>query len=256
MKDLPQRPRKVAAGNWKMNGTRAALDQLDRVAAAARSLPEITSVICPPAPLLSPAIRPGLCIGGQDCHTDAAGAHTGEISAEMLRDAGANHVILGHSERRTKHGENDALISSKMAAAWHAGLTAILCIGESETAYARGDTLDVLLVQLRGSLPDGATPENTIVAYEPVWAIGTGQTPTPREIASVHRFIRNWLDARFERGCEISLLYGGSVTPDNAAEIFATEDVDGALVGGASLRAENFVPIMTTLARQESRHDF
>ena len=243
-------PRKLAAGNWKMNGTLAALDQLDGMAAAAEGA-SCDVLICPPALLIHPMIaRVGagdLLIGGQDCHAAAQGAHTGDIAAPQLRDAGATHVILGHSERRADHGETDALVRAKAQAAHQAGLVAVICLGETEAQRDAGATLDVIATQLAGSVPDGATAANTVIAYEPVWAIGTGRTPTTAQIAEVHALLRERLTARLEDGADVALLYGGSVKPTNASEIFAIAHVNGALVGGASLKAADFVPIITAL---------
>ncbi|MCG6112539.1 MAG: triose-phosphate isomerase [Paracoccus sp.] len=243
-------PRKLAAGNWKMNGTLAALDQLDGMAAAAEDA-SCDVLICPPALLIHPMIaRVGagdLLIGGQDCHAATQGAHTGDIAAAQLRDAGATHVILGHSERRADHGETDALVRAKAQAAHQAGLVAVICLGETEAQRDAGATLDVIATQLAGSVPDGATAANTVIAYEPVWAIGTGRTPTTDQIAEVHALLRDRLTARLEDGADVALLYGGSVKPTNAAEIFAIAHVNGALVGGASLKAADFVPIITAL---------
>ena len=206
-------------------------------------------LICPPATLIERAARTAhgsaIAIGGQDCHAAASGAHTGDLSADMLADAGASAVILGHSERRTDHGETSKEIAEKARAAYAAGLTAIICIGETLAEREAGTTLDVLDDQFAGSLPDDADATNTVIAYEPVWAIGTGLTPTTGQIDEVHRHLRARLA---ERGVpDIPLLYGGSVKGSNAAEIFGVEDVDGALVGGASLKAEDFSPIVTAL---------
>ncbi|WP_179380442.1 triose-phosphate isomerase [Jannaschia marina] len=236
-------PRKIAAGNWKMNGTLEALSEAAGIAAAAD---DVETVLCPPATLIAPLASAAqgtpLRIGGQSCHPTAAGAHTGDISAEMLVDAGAAYVITGHSERRTDHGETDADVRAQTEAAWRAGLVAILCIGETLAEREAGETLAVLNTQLDGSLPDGATAANTVIAYEPVWAIGTGKVATPAQVAEVHDALRARL------GPEMSLLYGGSVKAGNAAEIFALENVDGGLVGGASLKAADFVPIVAALA--------
>lgn len=241
--------RKLAAGNWKMNGGVAALAELDALAKAAAGSADV--LICPPATLLSAASGRvvGLAVGGQDCHANAKGAHTGDISAAMLADAGASFVILGHSERRTDHGESNADVHAKMRAAWEAGLIAILCIGESLAERETGDTLSVLATQVAGSLPDGATPDNTVIAYEPIWAIGTGLVPSTDQIGEVHAALRAGLVDRFGAGIAsgIRLLYGGSVKASNAAEIFAVADVDGALVGGASLKAADFAPIVDAL---------
>jgi triosephosphate isomerase len=241
--------RKLAAGNWKMNGLTASLSELDALQEAATGAAEV--LICPPATLIATATaRSGkVAIGGQDCHSAASGAHTGDISAVMLRDAGATHVIVGHSERRADHRESNALVAYKTLAAWEAGLIAIVCIGETLDEREAGKTLDVIGTQLAGSLPDDITGENTVIAYEPVWAIGTGKVPTTAQIGEVHGFIRSSLITRFgdETGSAIRLLYGGSVKASNATEIFAVPDVDGALVGGASLKASDFAPIVTAL---------
>jgi len=243
--------RKLAAGNWKMNGMAASLAEFDALAAAFPA-PGCDVLICPPATLIAPmAARPGaaqIAIGGQDCHAKASGAHTGDISAPMLADAGASHVILGHSERRADHAETDAMVRAKTEAAHAAGLVAVVCVGETEAERDTGSTLAVIGGQLAGSLPDAATGATTVIAYEPVWAIGTGRTPTNDQIAEVHGFLRAELTARFgAEGGAFRLLYGGSVKPSNAAEIFAIADVDGALVGGASLKAVDFGAIVTAL---------
>lgn len=233
--------RRIAAGNWKMNGLGADLPALAAIAATpARS--EV--MIALPATLIAraAAATPGLALGGQDCHAEPKGAFTGNVSAAMLADAGARFVILGHSERRTLHAETDADVAAKTRAAWAAGLTAVVCIGETEAQYRAGATLAVLSAQIAGSLPEGATPANTILAYEPVWAIGTGLTPTTAEIAAAHAHIRARLP---DPG--MSVLYGGSVGPANAADIFALADVDGGLVGGAALKPETFLPIIAAL---------
>ncbi|WP_293573493.1 triose-phosphate isomerase [Phaeobacter sp.] len=242
--------RKLAAGNWKMNGTAAALDTLDALANTAASAEVL---ICPPTTLLSRAAErlstSAIALGGQDCHAAASGAHTGDISAEMLRDAGATAVILGHSERRADHGETDAQVRAKAEAAMAADLTAIICVGETLQQREAGNTLAVVRDQLTGSLPDNSTGATVVVAYEPVWAIGTGKIPTLAQIAEVHSDLRASLSARFgaETAAAIRLLYGGSVKASNAAEIFAVADVDGALVGGASLKAADFAPIIEAL---------
>ncbi|MGR3504185.1 triose-phosphate isomerase [Pseudaestuariivita sp.] len=241
--------RKIAAGNWKMNGLTASLTELDTLAARFPK-PGCDVLICPPATLIAPAkARAGsIAIGGQDCHTGVSGAHTGDVSAEMLADIGASHVIVGHSERRDDHGESSELIEAKAEAAWRAGLTAVICIGESLAQREAGETLDVLTEQLAQSTPDGATAANTVIAYEPVWAIGTGKVPTLAQIGEVHDALRGQLEARFgAEGTGIRLLYGGSVKPSNAAEIFAVSNVDGALVGGASLKADDFGGIISAL---------
>lgn len=244
--------RKLAAGNWKMNGTGASLAEVSALLSAQPS-PKCDMLLCPPATLIARlaevARGTALHVGGQDCHVNASGAHTGDLAAEMLAEAGASHVILGHSERRTDHGETDALVAAKTLAAWRAGLIAIVCVGETEAERDAGSTLDVIGTQIAGSLPEGATAANTVIAYEPVWAIGTGRTPTLDEIAEVHRFIRERVTARIgAEAAGMRLLYGGSVKPSNAAEIFAVPHVDGALVGGASLKASDFGAIVAALS--------
>ncbi|MGC9371499.1 MAG: triose-phosphate isomerase [Paracoccaceae bacterium] len=243
--------RKLAAGNWKMNGTGTDLAEIEALRAA-HPAPAVDILICPPATLLSrlsQAAGPAIASGGQDCHAARSGAHTGDIAAGMLKEAGATYVILGHSERRSDHGETDADVAAKTGAAWQAGLIAVVCVGETEAQRDAGQTLGVIGAQLAGSVPDGATPENLVIAYEPVWAIGTGRVPSTEQIAEVHDFIRAELATRLgpERASGIRLLYGGSVKPGNAAEIFAVSNVDGALVGGASLKAADFSPIITAL---------
>lgn len=244
--------RKLAAGNWKMNGTSAALDQIDALAGKIGT-PGCDVLICPPATLIAPMVArtegTPLAVGGQDCHAATSGAHTGDISAEMLRDAGASYVILGHSERRADHGESSADVRAKVETAWGAGLTAIVCVGETLEQREAGDTIEVIRDQLTGSIPDGATGDNLVVAYEPVWAIGTGKVPSNDQIGEVHDQIRAGLEQRFgaEVARSVPLLYGGSVKPDNAAEIFAVSNVDGALVGGASLKADDFAGIVAAL---------
>lgn len=233
-------PQKIAAGNWKMNGTLEGLQSL-------ASLPQpddVNVLICPPATLIAPlrAMNPTFYVGAQDCHQNDSGAHTGDLSATMLRDAGARFIILGHSERRTDHGETNELVAQKAWATWRAGLNAIICVGETLEQREAGETLAVLDDQLNGSIPDESTFEDTIIAYEPVWAIGTGKVPTIEQITEVHDHIR----AQFP---DHSLLYGGSVKGSNAAEIFSVKNVDGALVGGASLKPEDFAPIIDALAQ-------
>ncbi|MDO5706318.1 MAG: triose-phosphate isomerase [Paracoccus sp. (in: a-proteobacteria)] len=244
-------PRKLAAGNWKMNGDLAALAEVDRLLDTSPE-PGCEVLICPPAVLIHPMVgrsRGGvLAVGGQDCHAKVSGAHTGDISAAQLRDAGADYVIVGHSERRADHGEDDAAVSAKAVAAHEAGITSIICVGETEAQRDGGQTLGVIGGQIAASVPDCATATNTVIAYEPVWAIGTGRTPTNEQIAEVHARIRNDLSARFGDGAEFRILYGGSVKPSNAVEIFAIPNVDGALVGGASLKADDFAAIVAALA--------
>lgn len=243
---------KLAAGNWKMNGTAAALAEVEALLAA-HPAPGCEMLLCPPATLVArmAALAAGsrLMVGGQDCHPKASGAHTGDIAAAMLKDAGASHVILGHSERRADHGEADALVKAKAEAALAAGLVAVVCIGETEAERDAGKTLAVIGGQLDGSIPAGATAANLVVAYEPVWAIGTGRTPTLAEIAEVHAFLRNRLQGLIgDQAAGVRLLYGGSVKPSNAVEIFAVPHVDGALVGGASLKAADFGAIVAALS--------
>ena len=244
---------KIAAGNWKMNGLSHSLDQLSELAKSQTSA-ECTVVICPPSPLLFPAVEmthgSSIAIGAQDCHTAQSGAHTGDISAPMVKDTGAKYVIVGHSERRENCGETDKDVCAKAIAARDAGLIAILCIGESLSDRETGKTLDIIGAQLAASVPEGATADTLVIAYEPIWAIGTGKVPTLAQIVEVHDFIRAELNTRFgaKIGNCISLLYGGSVKASNAAEIFTAENVDGALVGGASLKAVDFLPIVDALS--------
>ena len=242
-------PRPLIAGNWKMNGLQRSGNELSRIIDGARDLVGQTDLmVCPPATLLMTfaAFARGsrVAIGGQDCHAEPSGAFTGDVSAEMLKDAGASAVIVGHSERRTYRKETDAEVAAKARAAWRAQLTAIVCIGETKDERLGGRTLDIVGAQLQGSVPEGATTANTIIAYEPVWAIGTGLTPTPADVAEVHGFIRQRLIARFDgAGQGIRILYGGSVKPSNAGELMRVDNVNGALVGGASLKAEDFLGI-------------
>jgi triosephosphate isomerase len=219
------------------------------LAGAASVAAKADLLVCPPATLVAPLAERAkgaktFAVGAQDCHPKASGAHTGDISAEMLADSGATAIIVGHSERRADHGESDALVRAKAEAVWRAGLVAIVCIGETREQRDAGKTLDVCGTQLKGSLPDGSTAGNLVVAYEPVWAIGTGLTPTPRDVEQVHRFIRDSLVSRFKgEGAAMRILYGGSVKPSNAAELMAVANVNGALVGGASLKASDFLAI-------------
>ncbi len=246
--------RKLAAGNWKMNGTTAALSELGALARAFPS-PTVDVLICPPATLLHRAAQTvqetGITVGGQDCHAATSGAHTGDISADMLGDAGASAVILGHSERREDHDEQNEDVRAKARAAMDAGLKAIICVGESLEQREAANTLDIIGGQMSGSIPDQSTGENLIVAYEPIWAIGTGKVPTLDEIGEVHDFIRARLERRFGEGVgrSVRLLYGGSVKPSNATEIFDVSNVDGALVGGASLKATDFSAIVEALEK-------
>jgi triosephosphate isomerase (TIM) len=241
--------RPLIAGNWKMNGLKGSMTEFAAMLAGAPAVSgKVDLLVCPPATLLAAfadkAKGTGLMVGAQDCHPKPSGAHTGDISAEMLADAGARAVIVGHSERRADHGESDSLVRQKAQAAWRAGLTAIVCIGETQSHRDGGQTLDVCGEQLTGSLPDGATAANLVVAYEPVWAIGTGLTPTAADVEQVHRFIRGVLVDRFKgEGASVRILYGGSVKPSNAAELMAVANVNGALIGGASLKAADFLAI-------------
>ncbi len=242
--------RPLVAGNWKMNGTRASLDQIKAMAEGVKTplSDKIEALICPPATLLYVATAlcddSPLAIGAQDCHQNVSGAHTGDISAEMIADCFGTHVIVGHSERRTDHNESDALVRAKAEAAHAAELVAIVCIGETAEQRKAGQTLDVLKSQLAGSVPDGATAENTVIAYEPVWAIGTGLTPTVADVEEAHAFMRAELSSRFgAEGKGMRILYGGSVKPSNARELMAVANVDGALIGGASLKASEFLAI-------------
>ena len=240
--------RPLIAGNWKMNGTLASLDEIDGFLSLAEAAgwPRADIVVCPPATLTGAAVlRAGssrLAVGGQDCHASASGAHTGDIAAPMLASLGARWVIVGHSERRADHGESDAMVAAKAAAAHAAGLVPIVCLGESLAEREAGQALDVVARQLAASLPKGATGSNTVVAYEPIWAIGSGLTPTVDQIAEVHRHLRAHIAKGFGEAvaAEMRILYGGSVKPGNAAAILALADVDGALVGGASLKAADF----------------
>jgi len=242
--------RRLAAGNWKMHGLVADLDEA-RALAAAHPAPRCEVLLCPAATLLAPMAQAlagsAVTVGGQDCHAAEKGAHTGDVSAAMLADAGARWVIVGHSERRADHGETDVQVAAKAAAAHAAGLTAIICLGETEAQRDAGETLAVIGAQLAGSVPEGAEASNTVIAYEPVWAIGTGRTPTLEQIAEVHGFLRSALEGRVADAGAVRLLYGGSVKPGNAADIFAVDDVDGALVGGASLKAAEFGAIVAAL---------
>jgi len=241
--------RPLLAGNWKMNGTGSALATLDAIAAGVAGMPDVfDTLLCPPATLVHRAAfatkTSRIQIGGQDCHTAQAGAHTGDVSADMLADCGVRFVIVGHSERRADHAETDDLVCRKALAAIASGLTAIVCIGETGAEKAQGKTLAVVERQLLKSVPDSATAQNVVIAYEPVWAIGTGLTPTVEDVASVHRFMRDHLVARFgAEGAGMRLLYGGSVKGANAHQLMGIDHVDGALVGGASLRAEDFLAI-------------
>mgnify|MGYP006270312301 FL=1 len=242
--------RPLVAGNWKMNGLRAALAEIIATGAgydaALKARAEL--VVCPPATLMALAAgiaeSAGLGLGGQDCHTAANGAHTGDLSAAMLKDAGATYVIVGHSERRADHGETDALVQAKAHAALAAGLTPIVCVGETRAEREAGRAEDIVGAQIMASLPADA-PGSLVVAYEPVWAIGTGLTPTPGDVAEMHAFARKTIETRLGggKGEQVRILYGGSVKPENARELLGVANVDGALVGGASLLAKDFLAI-------------
>lgn len=244
--------RKLAAGNWKMNGLSANLAEIEMICSTLPT-PKVDIVIAPPTTILSSAVvtaaNHSLDIAGQDCHPSESGAHTGDISADMLRDAGASYVIVGHSERRDDHEESDTDVRSKARTAVQSGLCAIVCIGESLEEREADNTLAIIAGQLAGSLPDDVTEDTLVIAYEPIWAIGTGKVPTLEQIAEVHDFIRATISKRYgdEIGSMIRILYGGSVKPSNAADIFGVSNVDGALVGGASLKADDFVPIISAL---------
>jgi triosephosphate isomerase (TIM) len=240
--------RKMIAGNWKMNGVRASLAEFDKIVAGSGAHRQrVDMMVCPPATLIGcfvEAAAGAVAIGGQDCHAEPFGPFTGDIAAEMLADLGASAAIVGHSERRTRHHETDADVRCKVEAAWRARLAAIVCVGETGDERAAGDTLAVVRRQLDGSIPDGATVGNLLVAYEPVWAIGTGRTPTVADVAAVHGMIRDYIETRFgAAGREIRILYGGSVTAANAADLLPVANVDGALIGGASLKADEFLSI-------------
>lgn len=247
-------PRPLVAGNWKMNGSLAMLKEPRLLAAMLKDVKLKADVmVCPPAIILRrvKSVLKGskIRVGGQDCHAAASGAHTGDVSAEMLKEAGATAVIVGHSERRTNHGEGDGAVRSKAKAAQRAGLTAIICIGETLEERKGGQTLEVVTRQLKGSLPEGSTAANTVIAYEPVWAIGTGLTPTTAEVAEVHALIRKELGGLMAgEGDKVRILYGGSVKPSNAAELMGQPNVNGALVGGASLKASDFLGIIKVYA--------
>jgi triosephosphate isomerase (TIM) len=242
--------RPLIAGNWKMNGLKSSSAEFEAmVAGASEVAAKADLLVCPPATLIAAFADKArgsrtLKVGAQDCHPKVSGAHTGDISAEMLADAGASAIIVGHSERRADHGESDVLVRQKAEAVWRAGLSAIVCIGETQHQRDAGQTLEICRGQLNLSLPDAATSGNLVVAYEPVWAIGTGLTPTVGDVEQIHGFIRELLIARFKGdGAAVRILYGGSVKPSNAAELMAVANVNGALVGGASLKASDFLAI-------------
>lgn len=245
--------RKLVAGNWKMNGLRTALPEVKAMIEGARALSRVDLAICPPATIAGMVgetlLGSPIALGGQDCHAKPAGAFTGDVSAEMWADLGARFVIVGHSERRQYYGETDAIVAAKAAAVRRAGLSPIICVGESLEQRDAGQTLAVIASQLAGSIPDDAGRPDTVIAYEPVWAIGTGRTPTVDQVEEVHQAISRAMDARFgAAGLQIRVLYGGSVKPDNAAELMKVAGVDGALVGGASLKAADFLAIAKACA--------
>ncbi|HEY0148734.1 MAG TPA: triose-phosphate isomerase [Allosphingosinicella sp.] len=243
--------RKLVAGNWKMNGSLAQLAELSRIAAAARAASGADVAICPPFPLIAAAVTRsgGLIIGAQDCHAKESGAHTGNVSAAMLKEVGARLVIVGHSERRADQGETDEIVRAKAETALRHGLQTIVCVGESEEERVAGRAVARVTGQLADSLPEPSGEGELIVAYEPIWAIGTGRTATPGDVAEMHAAIRQALVSRFgDAGARVRILYGGSVNAGNAAELFAVPDVDGGLVGGASLTADQFVPIVEAAA--------
>ncbi len=245
--------RTLIAGNWKMNGTRAMLAELDAIATAATAFPAVEVAIAPPFTLIAEAAARfggAIAIGGEDCHTELAGAYTGCIAAPMLVDAGARFVICGHSERRAMFHESDALVKAKAKTARGAGLTTFVCVDENGEQHRAGEAIDVVAGSLLGSVPRKSTADNLVVCYEPAWAIGTGLTPAPHEIAEMHAMTRATLIRQLgeEEGRKVRILYGGSVTPANAAAILAIPEVNGALVGGASLTADQFAPIIAAAA--------
>lgn len=245
--------RQLVAGNWKMNGLSADLAELDALKQELAAAPAVCDVlVCPPASLIAraaEAVKGAFALGGQDCHAQANGAFTGDVSSEMLKDAGASAVIVGHSERRQYHGELDADVAAKARAAWRAGLIAIICIGETEDQRDAGRAHHVCGGQLKASVPAEATAENTAIAYEPVWAIGTGRTPSDDDIVAMHAHIRNCaVEHLGDVGRKVRILYGGSVKPSNAKAILSLDDVNGALVGGASLKARDFLAIIAASA--------
>lgn len=244
--------KKLVAGNWKMNGSLAAMDEIKAIAAAASANPGADVAIGVPATLIAPAsaAAPGFAIGGQDCHWNASGAHTGCLSVAMLKEAGASFVIVGHSERRTDNHETSADVAKKADAATAGGLMAIICVGETEAERDAGQAVSVVTGQVRDSVPANSKAATTAVAYEPVWAIGTGRTPSADDVAEMHAAIRKQLlDLLGAEGAGVRILYGGSVKASNADELLHVPDVDGALVGGASLKAADFVPIIEAGAR-------
>lgn len=245
---MPETARPLIAGNWKMNGLVSSLPELDAIIEGSSQVaPFADLLVCPPATLVAAfaarAKGSRVKIGGQDCHPEICGAHTGDISAEMLRDAGASFVIVGHSERRADHHETDDIVRQKALAAHRAGLIAIVCVGETQAQRDAGQTLEIVGRQIEGSVPDKATAATVVVAYEPVWAIGTGVTPTTKDVEQIHEFIRLRLSQKVSDGTKVRILYGGSVKPSNCAELLNVAHVDGALIGGASLKADDFLAI-------------
>jgi triosephosphate isomerase len=250
--------RPLIAGNWKMHGLKADLTEIESIAATAAKLqPDVDILVCPPATLIAEAARIAggrIAIGGQDCHTEASGHHTGDVSAEMLKDAGASAVITGHSERRRDHGESNALVAAKASAARRSGLRAIVCVGETESERADGDALSICGGQIVASVPTGMTEANLAIGYEPLWAIGSGRMPTSHEIVQMHAHIRKCLVLHLgPHGKNVRILYGGSVNPADAHSILALPGVGGALVGGASLKAEEFLAILGSAPSASSR---
>lgn len=242
-------PKALVAGNWKMNGLKAASAEINKLNDLIdQNGAKCDVLICPPFTLISSFCdlkTANVAIGAQDCHMNMSGAHTGDISAEMIKELGCNYIIVGHSERRADHGESNDTVNSKAAAAQSVGTVAIICVGETIVEREAGKALDVVTSQVKASIPDGATSENTIIAYEPVWAIGTGHTPTAADVEEVHLAVRNVLNARFgDSGADINILYGGSVKASNADELMSVANVNGALVGGASLKADDFYGII------------
>lgn len=241
-------PKALVAGNWKMNGLTSSVDEIEKLNALVASGGAGCDVlICPPATLIAGLSGKGIDIGAQDCHMNVSGAHTGDISAAMIKDLGCRYIIVGHSERRADHGETNEIVKAKAAAVQEQGLTAIICVGETDGEREAGATLDVVTSQVVGSIPEQATADNTVIAYEPVWAIGTGKVPTTDDVADVHAVIRKLLLDRFGAGgAMVRIQYGGSVKASNASELMSVPNVNGALVGGASLKAEDFYGIINT----------
>lgn len=244
----------LIAGNWKMNASQEMASGLIDGIKAGSPPSNVEMLVCPPFPYLGLAVASAsastLHVGAQTCHTNVSGAHTGDVSAEMLKDIGCSHVIVGHSERRTDHGETDEQVMAQASATIDAGLVAVICVGETEAERDAGNTLDVVASQIAGSTPSASTSTNTVIAYEPVWAIGTGRTPTAAEVQDVHAAIRSNIAAKLgqEAADGMRILYGGSMKPSNAQELLALADVDGGLIGGASLKAEDFLGIANAVS--------